>query len=46
MNKNKENNKAIILCDDPEKRKKNIDSFVHKFKKDHKELMDRLANDD
>ena len=46
MNKSKKEEKTVILCDDPSQRKKNIDAFVRKFKEEHKDLMDRLSNDD
>ena len=45
MSEFKKEKKTVILCDNPEQRKKNIDVFVRKFKEEHKDLMDRLSND-
>ena len=35
--------KKTILVDDPVQRKQNIHEFTEQFKKDHKDLVDRLA---
>ena len=43
MNKNNKQEKVIILCEDVNQRNKNIDAFADKFNKEHKALMDRLA---